>query len=420
MKDLYAQLKRKIKAIQEYYVDIAKENDQGNMVEIEERHLFDSMQRWHENSHMSSHNWINLFGNIKEELHIDLNELKLDIKNREFESLLEAKLNCEELTSRMIVSDLFCEDYLDQIRKFYQTLLDEQRDEFDVDFIGDRTSKELMFFQRVFLPTAVFLTYRQKHNTGNTEQLFHECFSIGSGSKNLDLIPEVNAFCIQCSDNAEFKNRMIYCQQVKNKFKTVSYYSSDSSDEDQEVALKKCNSVRSDFFNPFALSDSSDSSDGNDTEVDGLVSQQISDSLIGDSLCVWKCIVCSKEFSKEKFKNIHELIFHSAKLTRVELEHVTDTSEAVITTSFTAAKGSTTRVEYVDAPEEVITSFIAAKRSTTRVEYVNAPEEVITSFIAAEGSTPVKSSVLGNKGKIDAVDGTRRDSVRRSLRFVKD
>ena len=368
MKDLYAQLKRKINAIQECYVDIAEENSHGDSVEIKERHLFESMQRCHENSHMSSHNWINLFGKIQEKLCIDSSELKLDYKDTEFEALLEAKLKCEELTSRMTVSDLFCEEFLDQIRKFYQTLLDDQRDEFDVDFISDGTSKELMFFQRVFLPTAVFLTYRQKHNTGNTEQLFHEFFSIGSGSKNLDLIPEVNAFCTQCCDNAEFKNRMIYCLQVKNKFKTVSYYS-DSSDEDQEIALKKCNSVRSSFFNPFAMSDSSDSSDGNDTEIDEFVSQQILDR--GDNLCVWKCIICSKVFSKEKFMKIHELIFHAVKL--------------------------------------------------PRVEYVDAPEELITTFIAAKESTPVNTRVPGNKGNIAAVESARRrDGVRRSLRFVKD
>ena len=180
--------------------------------------------------------------------------------------------------------------------------------------------EELTFYEREFLPYALFLTYSQRHPNDERESLMDDIFSTGSGSVTPDLTPEVTALCASCANNEGFPdlgrkdieqfNIQILQQLIKHNFKVTYAKESSSSDESIEY--------NSFWFNPF----SSDDYDSVDT---GAEAEDTTDGI------KFKCGVCAKEFSKEDFLEFHEEWFHKTKIA--------------------------TSVNFVDEPEDLILTF---------------------------------------------------------------
>ena len=399
MDDLVIELKRKVRLVKDMYGKLIDEEYELNQeLSNDEMTLYHSMQRWHENSHMSLKEWLHLFNQVKPNLQLEDDDLKFKHNNDEFFVLLEEKLTCTELTERFAISGLFSDEFLDQVRIFFQSMVDEKRDEFDFDFLSGRKSKEALFLQRTFLPTAVFVTYSKKHTGASTSSLFHDCFSIGSGSRSVDLIPEVHGFCPVCSNDSYSMNRKIFSLQVKNEFKIcidddASFTSADDQDDD---TIKSSSKVINKVFNPFILSDSSEDEDVLDLSCGG--------SKSNTSGQTFRCQYCTKEFSKPKFKETHTVIFHGAKQQRVEF-----VAEPVdLITSFSAPEVSTPVLPHTGV-------LHGAKQQ--RVEFVDEPVDLITSFSAPEVSTSVLPRVLKTKAKpqSEKTGVTRRSKVRKTL-----
>ena len=291
-------------------------------VALEEKNqkLFSSMKRWHSNSHISTDDWEFSFNRIKH---------GLDVKEKmrlpgDLQKFLRSKFSQSGLKTRFSVCNILA--FLEPIiSRLYKELLEKRdltEDEFGLNKLPGQSMlpEELTFYEREFLPYALFLTYSQRHPNDDRESLMDDIFSTGSGSVTPDLTPEVTALCASCANNEGFPdlgrkdieqfNIQILQQLIKHNFKVTYAEESSSSDESIEY--------NSFWFNPF-------SSDDCDSVDSGAEAEDITDSI------KFKCSVCAKEFSKEDFLEFHEEWFHKTKIA--------------------------TSVNFVDEPEDLILTF---------------------------------------------------------------
>ena len=337
MTELAVELQAKIEAVKKMYDALIEDDGNDSVVSEADNDLFTSAQRWHENSHVSDTEWICLFDQIKDKLVIK--ESALMTCPEEILDMLKSKFKETSWTKRFFISDLFSEQYLAHVKAFFEEKVDERDadDEFgELNIAQGWKCDDIPFYERTFAPVAIFYTYQAKHKNVKEENLFEDCFTLGSGSKRDDLIPEVNPYCLRC--NAEMmksKNIKIFKKQLANNFCLPNYkeYVSDSSDNEKEVVQEEVVQLdlsKTKVFNPlFSDSSSSDESDNipsqsvtgkkltvfnpllSDTSADDLSEESDNQAASKVSnLKLFKCSRCHKTFSKEKFVLMHSSIFH--------------------------------------------------------------------------------------------------------------
>ena len=285
-------------------------------------------------------------------------------------------------------------DFLEvRIETLYKKRLNDRvlEDEFDVENPTDSLDpKDTTFYTKCFLPEAVYQTYMEIHR--NYEDIWDDVFSLGSGSKTRDLIPETNAVCFKCGsayfktlkgvDALEIKNinyQVLKAQQHNFFLRTsiakflqrkpsdcnsdlgsdrsavkqggaseVDIKSSDNSfvcDIDTEVvdrsALIK---VGSDCegelvpYNPFSESCELDSKDkhSND-EKDVLMDFNPFSSDDSSDEGTNHCELCKKSFSLSAYLDYHNKVFHKNLVKSIRPRFVSDGEDLMI--SFTAVSG---------------------------------------------------------------------------------
>ena len=96
-------------------------------------------------------------------------------------------------------------DFLvDDIRQYLMHLIslvdDDEEEELDIFHISSGVHPDdIPFFEKSFLPVALFNTYSEIHPNSSRKALMNDVFSIGAGSKTEDLFPEVTALCCLCA-----------------------------------------------------------------------------------------------------------------------------------------------------------------------------------------------------------------------------
>ena len=334
MKNCAAKLMSKIEKIQSKY-DVVTDNCDTSDLDVNDSRLFGSMQRWHENAHVSEEEWLRMFDKIKIKLKTKKNfSLDHDMPPG-LSEFLKSKFSDMTLTGQFSVSDIFNDNFDSSVHSYYLKIIAEQdtnMDEFDEENIVDGISfADINFYRKIFLPLSVFYTYQEMHQqTTALRDLMEECFSIGAGSRTMDLFPEVNAYCEVCCPelwNSKFKrlNLLVFKEQVENNFSLP--IDTDDDDSEKEFMVKNVEKGSEIGINPF-LSDSSSKS--SDEDVFGDVNTEPIDTCVHKT---FKCSNCPKAFSKEVFLKMHLDIFHDSK------------------------RKVTTEIQFVSEPVDLITSF---------------------------------------------------------------
>ena len=311
MKTFAEDLYGKSQAVRREFGSKACEIENTDLSDKYQKKLFDSMTRWHANGHMTQENWISCFDNIKGRLDVkgQMEPMKSDFKN-----FLHSKFSVTSLTKGFSLTEMF--SFLEEdIKQLYDEKLkarDLDQGEFNLSKIWEGVAAEDgTFYQKVFLPSAIFFTYLEKHKgCGERKDLMQDCFTVGAGSKREDLFPEVTGLCRECATD-EYKNfseldietfnKKVFKLQVSNNFK-CNYYraQSDESDADEDT---QCGIDR--WFNPF------DSSDEEITEMIETVRSILDIEWEQEQEQSWyTCNMCTKQFSREEFLKYHKDWFH--------------------------------------------------------------------------------------------------------------
>ena len=401
MKGLLEDLKKKVLALRDKYGDIVVEHVKP-VHECKNEALFQSMQRWHQQTHMESMNWIALFEKVKKTL--EFRDLKFIQPQEVCLSLLKKKYRKNNLKEKLSISDTFPERFLEQIKLFFDEEVNKSCEEFEFDL--SKKSREVTFYSNEFLPVAIFSTFKEKFPGVEDQVLFDDCFTLGAGSKRQDLIPEVHAYCDQCCDIlAEEKNRIIFRKQVENNFSLHGYFEYTDSENDSVITFEDKNAVRGNESDVAEdLKGTSTKDDIQVNEIEGLstvfnpwVEEMSEDgsndvvSALGDDSFkfpvedametkerAFNCELCAKSFSKENFVNLHRSIFHKKR--------------KVV-------------AEYVDEAKELITSFCVESQINEK-----------------KGAIKPKSSRVDMRGEIENLDCRRSGrllTIKKSLKFTE-
>ena len=333
----------------------------GRTLDSMEMKLYSSMTRWHINAHVPEEEWISCFEAVKDTL--DVKE-KMDQLDQEFLSFLESKFNSQNLKSLFSITP--CISSLEKhIKKFYDEKinqrLEENDDEFDVENVFQGVhSKDLIFYQRVFLPAAIFRSYHVKHPDVKRITLMQEAFSLGTGSRTEDLIPEITALCSICSTNdpefatfsaedIECFNKHVFLLQLADGFHLKSRIGSSES----SVASKDFKNEDFPWYNPF----------------DGTSSESEEMEIMSNA-----CTICTKVFSKQEFLKFHMECFHtnkssiSVKFTSDGNELITSFDGGIKVSSKSSKQRSQTEPKRIrfEEPEELMLSLVEKEKDLTQ------------------------------------------------------
>ena len=341
-------------------------------LDVSEQKLLNSMTREHRNTHTKPEDWLSLFHQIKSKLGA---KESMTFKT-DFVKFLNLKFATDNIRKQFSTPDYL--DHLeDHVRSHYNLVLNERdekerEDEFDYDNVARKQPEDMIFFTKRFFPAALLFTYSMRHPSYESRELMDDIFTIGSGSKRLDLVPEMTGICPDCaaeklgsrnvatSEEILKINRIVFKAQQADKFATIiSYYSDDSSSEagiheDKEDEEKEYTNIEvidnvvdndvisssSSFeFNPFAP---------------GSTSKEDPESLDEQAPRSHSCNYCGKRFSKIKFVAMHVEIFHE--------------------------QAGSVVPRFVDEGEEKITSFVKVttnKKSEEGIEVSYEEEKVV-------------------------------------------
>ena len=136
---LIGDLKSKVLALREKYGNMVVEH--GTIIESADEALYHSMQRWHNNIHMESTDWIVLFEKVKHNL--EFQDLEFKQNHNVCLSLLKKKYRKTNLKEQLSVSDIFPDALLGQIKLFYDEEVLKSHDEFEFDLT--KKSREALF-----------------------------------------------------------------------------------------------------------------------------------------------------------------------------------------------------------------------------------------------------------------------------------
>ena len=397
-KKLAVLLEQKIKHIRSFYKTSTLQLNEVVIGENEEQ-LFESMQRWHQNSHVTDTEWFDLYCSIKHKLKV---EAQYDGKMpKGLQKFLKLKFASNSLMSKFSVSDIFPDGMVQEIFKYYRELVTIQKeqsklmkedsvDSFDLNVFlggGGVSQEEISFYHKVFLPLAIYEIYSAKHTESLwTNQLMNDCFTLGSGSKRKDLCPEVNAFCQLCCGDEWFskydhENKNIFLQQVANKFQLPYIDSEDSVsfEERSRDSIKSKQVSKDDIENPF-MSDCSEDVpvyNENDTENKAPVERDHG------------CSLCLKSFSCETFLMMHTNLFHAQHGVTVSVGkgREPDTSQlpnkarrCLLTEFVSDTDAVDLMTSYVNDGGEKNDQVVKRKSGVLSTKFIRDPVDFITSF----------------------------------------
>ena len=368
MKTFVEYLKLKSKSVMIDYQLLPGDGTSDEMSQ-KERALFASMKRWHANLHMKEADWKACFEKVKNKL--DVKETMEPI-SEDLNKFLRTKFKAYALKDQFSVCELL-EFLLSDIQVLYQLRIDRRDEEQDDEFGLARIERGMdsvdgIHYQKVFLPSAIFFTYLERHPSAKRIELMRDIFSLGSGCRRQEnFYPEVTGVCVECKtgnlenvseNDIELFNRKVFRMQVDSEFGT-SFRPSDSDDSDLSVKNDDTDERLGDWYNPFDSSSASDESE-----------------VLDDSVVEYKCNECTKMFSRKDFLVFHKEIFHK--------------------------NNSQSKVVFVADPVDMISSFIQEPEPSTSSETGSMAEKVAT--------CKKKSKNMDN-------EQPAKQRVRRSLRF---
>ena len=379
MSSFSVQLRKKVKAVLHDYKSLVSFGKDDFPLDEKYSEIFSSMKRWHANCHITPVDWKESFDRIKHGL--DVRGKMRPLGN--LKSFLDLKFKSEVLQDRFYICEIL--EFLENdIRHLYRLKLDFRDGEFDEfntsQIYAGMLPEDTTFYERVFLPTALFLTYSQRHPNSDWESLMNDCFTLGAGTKREDLAPEVTGLCMICSEYEGFKslseidieyfNKQVLMKQIASDFK-CSYSMEESDDSDENSA----NNDKSTFwYNPFSSSESSSSITSEEPKTHD-------DEDRSGSKQIFTCSKCSKEFSKHEFVEFHKACFHKTS--------------------------DTTAVRFVEEAEELMTTFNEDSGPSSKPDMV-MPEDSATASSSKRAKLDIKEKSSAQK---------TRKGVRKSLRF---
>ena len=312
------QISRKLEAIIEKYVS---PGNFESIVKIPEEYqsLFLSMERWHRNYHLSDRELFSLLEDIKHRSVLDVKE-KMPKIPVTLQTFLNKQRRATSPKDSFSVNALF-EVMLPSIKDLYVMKVDERDsdDEFGLDSMKDSydiskltagmQSEDLIFYERTFMPAALFFVYAEIHKAANIgeEELCKDMFSITAGSMTYNLLPEIAAACPLCitticdgkfdPEEVLSLNKGVFMQQVSDKFSIENLtFGSESSvnlgDQHGDDGISQSESI----CNPFACA------------INNLECDLPSD----EGNAVYDCTICLKVFTRNDFLQFHTEVFHGS------------------------------------------------------------------------------------------------------------
>ena len=140
MNTFVLKLQSKIKLLRATYEKEVSARDQTSFdFEDNENKMFSSMQRWHDNSHMSNNDWNELFQKIKSRLTTRNNFKCCDSETLSVLEYVKARYSSAPLYAQFSVSELFSEEFESSVKSYYLDLIDESKavDEFDLTYLKE-------------------------------------------------------------------------------------------------------------------------------------------------------------------------------------------------------------------------------------------------------------------------------------------
>ena len=139
MGKLSGMLMRKVRYIQLYYKTRDTEIDMEIVTEKDQK-LFESMQRWHLNAHVTDDEWFNIYERIKSKLKTPTQFNVEDLPDG-LDQFVKSKMANKSLQNQFIVSEIFPDMMEYEILRYYRELIDKEKqgegdlDEFNEDEI---------------------------------------------------------------------------------------------------------------------------------------------------------------------------------------------------------------------------------------------------------------------------------------------
>ena len=401
-----------------------------------EKLLFESMGRWHANGHMKREDWVNCFEKIKDRLDIKDKMLPMDDDLRIFLKIKFAQNDPKNCFSICEILSFLESD----IKNLYQKKID-KRDEEEEDDVFDLArickgmeASDVEYYSKVFLPSAIFFTYLEKHKAGDRRQLMDECFTLGAGSKREDLFPEVTGLCRECvlekheyfaDIDIENLNKKMFKMQVQDRFITNFNVDVDSGSEESENCDNTSGKIIVRWYNPF---DSSSDNESDELFEDKPVESSTlrfpdkslpSPAAIIDPIIEYSCEECPKVFSRKDFLEFHQECFHKHKnVKKSKAVVVSDSVPESMISSFSQLPNISSLQQSVEnnLPEK------AKFKKTVVLRHVEAADLMLSFHQEPEPSHETETSqnpIKSNKRKVVKKQSEAKETVKKVLRFRK-
>ena len=282
--------------------------------------LFRSMERAHKNIHLIDTQLESLLSDVNQKNLLDVKERMIIPKT--LKSFLNAKSKKTSLQDQLVNFNELFESLLPHIKDLYDEKLKSRDclDEFGLEAmennydVGRLTAgmhpDDSLFYGKFFVPAAFFYVYKEIHvsNSEDEVDLLSDLFTLGSGAKTYDLLPEITVACQTCATNfllgkesVEILNRRVFHQQKSDKFMIDGLSISESDESNSFLASKTKLSDEESAFNPFEAGHLCDDASIQVDEVPGVV-----------------CSLCPKMFSKLDFLEYHKSVFHKEESKSLE------------------------------------------------------------------------------------------------------
>ena len=227
---------------------------------------------------------------------------------------LERKFKSSSLRDQYAINDLF-DMLLPHIKDLYNSKLKhfECTDEFEIDqlsldkIVAGTCLKDGLFYEKTFVPAALFFVYKQVHNFYDKEEdLLEDIFTIGAGSMTDNLVPEVVPVCEFCihslsgtdeqynSEDVDNMNKIVLKKQVSDKFIL----------EDFIFNIESSVSSHTTFINPFS----------NDILDELPAEGGCYETIDSDESEKFECELCRKQFTQLDFVQYHKRLFHKSNI----------------------------------------------------------------------------------------------------------
>ena len=408
-------LKDKVARIKNEFKDIIenKSLSTANLTE-EENKLFLSMKRWHKNMHTGDDKWKDHLDTVIRNELLNVKEKMREIP-KTLKSFLEMKFKKTNVKEQFVFHEMF-DNVLRIIMETFESKLDDYRDEKDEflfelnDIVCGTPSKDLLFYERVYAPAAVFYIYQINHEDHLIEEdLMEDIFTIGAGAKTYDLKPEITPLCPECEktltpDEIELINLNVFLKLKENKFKlNYASHSSKSSESQNQFIDPRCE-----------LNDGTCSSENEELVVSMVVAG------VSIARLRFNCEQCSKIFSSNEFLDFHKTLFHLEK--RNEIFDLEINSAVSLEASFdcqTCDKVFSKEdfLKYHNSIFHVIKS--GGSKKTVVPMFVEEGMELMTSFCCETTPEMVEKMQQSYTNTVPIVSSQKKMRTKRRLKYSK-